>query len=156
MLKPRPSEPGTGLALHAWSDRLALTDAEESVFYAEPDVYPLGFVCADVDTGVVKAEALPALRADGPHGQVCGIAGTVWSQVGATIAPQLLRLLSVSDSQPAAREYTKPGTRKLDDGARIVRAIKQVDGKRLQYRESVDNLPYLPQPKGQLNAPFNE
>ena len=33
-------------------------------------------------------------------------------------------------------------TRKLDDGARIVRAIKQVDGKRLQYRESVDNPPY--------------
>jgi transposase-like protein len=45
-------------------------------------------------------------------------------------------------------------TRKLDDGSRIARAIKQVDGKRLQYRESVDNPPYLPQPKGQADAPF--
>ena len=34
-------------------------------------------------------------------------------------------------------------TRKLNDGERISRAIKQVDGKRLQYRESVDNPPYL-------------
>jgi hypothetical protein len=45
-------------------------------------------------------------------------------------------------------------TRKQDDGARIVRSIKQADGKRLQYRESVDNPPYLPKPKGQMNAPF--
>jgi hypothetical protein len=30
-------------------------------------------------------------------------------------------------------------TRKLDDGQRVARAIKQVDGKRLQYRESVDD-----------------
>jgi hypothetical protein len=47
-------------------------------------------------------------------------------------------------------------TRKLSDGARIVRAIRQVEGKRLQYRESVDNPPYLPKPKGQINAPFSE
>lgn len=33
-------------------------------------------------------------------------------------------------------------TRKLDDGERVARAIRQVDGKRLQYRESVDNPPY--------------
>ena len=34
-------------------------------------------------------------------------------------------------------------TRKMDDGERVAKAIKQVDGKRLQYRESVDNPPYL-------------
>lgn len=34
-------------------------------------------------------------------------------------------------------------TRKMDDGQRVAQAIKQVDGKRLQYRESVDNPPYL-------------
>ena len=34
-------------------------------------------------------------------------------------------------------------TRKLDDGERVVKAIKQVDGKRLMYRESVDNPPYF-------------
>lgn len=34
-------------------------------------------------------------------------------------------------------------TRKLDDGQRVAAAIKQVDGKRLMYRESVDNPPYL-------------
>jgi transposase-like protein len=34
-------------------------------------------------------------------------------------------------------------TRKLDDGRRVSQAIKQVDGKRLEYRESVDNPPYL-------------
>ena len=34
-------------------------------------------------------------------------------------------------------------TRKLDDGERVSRAIKQVDGKRLDYRTSVDNPPYL-------------
>jgi transposase-like protein len=33
-------------------------------------------------------------------------------------------------------------TRKLDDGQRVQRAIKAVDGKRLEYRESVDNPPY--------------
>jgi transposase-like protein len=33
-------------------------------------------------------------------------------------------------------------TRKLDDGERVARAIKQIDGKRLQYRESVDYPPY--------------
>ena len=34
-------------------------------------------------------------------------------------------------------------TRKLDDGQRVTRAIRRVDGKRLQYRESVDKPPYL-------------
>jgi hypothetical protein len=31
-------------------------------------------------------------------------------------------------------------TRKMDDGQRVARAIKQIDGKRLQYRESVENI----------------
>lgn len=45
-------------------------------------------------------------------------------------------------------------TRKLDDGQRIARAIKQVD---VEYRESVDNPPYLRPPTGgQLSAPFTE
>jgi transposase-like protein len=34
-------------------------------------------------------------------------------------------------------------TRKVDDGTRVGRAIKAVQGKRLEYRESVDNPPYL-------------
>jgi transposase-like protein len=34
-------------------------------------------------------------------------------------------------------------TRKSDDGERVVAAIKRCDGKRLEYRESVDNPPYL-------------
>ena len=34
-------------------------------------------------------------------------------------------------------------TRKLDDGQRVTKAIQRLDGKRLQYRESVDNPPYL-------------
>jgi len=33
-------------------------------------------------------------------------------------------------------------TRNVDDGARVSRAIKQIDGKRLTYRESVDCPPY--------------
>jgi transposase-like protein len=33
-------------------------------------------------------------------------------------------------------------TRKLNDGQRVSAAIKKVDGKRLEYRESVDNPPY--------------
>ena len=45
-------------------------------------------------------------------------------------------------------------TRKLDDGERVSRAIKAIDGKRLEYRGSVDNPPYLLVPKGQQNAPF--
>ena len=45
-------------------------------------------------------------------------------------------------------------TRKMTDGERIAAAVKQVDGKRLMYRESVDNPPYLVLPKGQMNAPF--
>ncbi len=44
----------------------------------------------------------------------------------------------------------------MSDGARLVKAIRQVEGKRLQYRESVDNPPYLPKLKGQANAPFEE
>jgi transposase-like protein len=45
-------------------------------------------------------------------------------------------------------------TRKMDDGQRVAMAIKQIDGKRLQYRESVDNPPYLPKPEAQMEAPF--
>jgi transposase-like protein len=46
-------------------------------------------------------------------------------------------------------------TRYVDDGERVARAIKQVQGKRLEYRESVDNPPYLPQAMGQLPAPLD-
>jgi transposase-like protein len=46
-------------------------------------------------------------------------------------------------------------TRKMDDGQRVARAIKQIDGKRLQYRESIENPPYLPQPMGQMEAPLD-
>lgn len=45
-------------------------------------------------------------------------------------------------------------TRKMDDGQRVARAIKQIDGKRLEYRESVENPPYLPKPEAQMEAPF--
>lgn len=48
-------------------------------------------------------------------------------------------------------------TRKLDDGQRVSAAIKKIDGKRLEYRESVENPPYLPKPKEsqQMEAPFD-
>jgi transposase-like protein len=49
-------------------------------------------------------------------------------------------------------------TRKMDDGQRVARAIKQIDGKRIRYRESVENPPYLPKTKQQepeqMDAPF--
>jgi transposase-like protein len=45
-------------------------------------------------------------------------------------------------------------TRKMDDASRISRAIRRVDGKRLTYRESVDNPPYAPAVVGQARAPF--
>jgi transposase-like protein len=50
-------------------------------------------------------------------------------------------------------------TRKMDDGQRVAAAIKQIDGKRLEYRESVENPPYLPKPvvetsAEQMDAPF--
>ena len=52
-------------------------------------------------------------------------------------------------------------TRKMNDGQRVSAAIKQIDGKRLQYRESVENPPYLPKPSvettadaEQMDAPF--
>jgi transposase-like protein len=47
-------------------------------------------------------------------------------------------------------------TRKMNDGERIAKAIRTVDGKRLEYRESVDNPPYLALPKGQMDAPFSK
>jgi hypothetical protein len=31
----------------------------------------------------------------------------------------------------------------MNDGQRVAAAIKQIDGKRLEYRESVENPPYL-------------
>lgn len=43
-------------------------------------------------------------------------------------------------------------TRKLDDGQRVAAAIKKIDGKRLQYRESVENPPHIPKQMGQLSA----
>ena len=45
-------------------------------------------------------------------------------------------------------------TRKMDDGQRVTKAIQRVDGKRLQYRESVDNPPYLVSVQ-QPPAPFD-
>ena len=45
-------------------------------------------------------------------------------------------------------------TRKLDDGKRVAVAIRKVQGRRLEYRESVDNPPYLAEAMGQLDAPF--
>jgi transposase-like protein len=47
-------------------------------------------------------------------------------------------------------------TRKMDDGQRVAAAIKQIDGKRLEYRESVENPPYSPKPSGQMEAPFEQ
>ena len=44
-------------------------------------------------------------------------------------------------------------TRKLDDGQRVTRAIRRVDGKRLTYRESIDNPPYMVHMR-QPPAPF--
>ena len=44
-------------------------------------------------------------------------------------------------------------TRKENDGERVSRAIRKSDGKRLKYRESVDNPPYLPKTFGQADAP---
>lgn len=43
-------------------------------------------------------------------------------------------------------------TRKLDDGQRVAAAIKKIDGKRLEYRESVDCPPYQPKLSGQMEA----
>jgi transposase-like protein len=49
-------------------------------------------------------------------------------------------------------------TRKMNDGQRVTAAIKQIDGKRLEYRESVENPPYMPKPvvgePEQMDAPF--
>jgi transposase-like protein len=47
-------------------------------------------------------------------------------------------------------------TRKMDDGQRVAKAIKQIDGKRLEYRESVECPPYQPKLTGQMAAPFEE
>lgn len=47
-------------------------------------------------------------------------------------------------------------TRKMDDGQRVSAAIKAIDGKRLEYRESIENPPYLPKPTGQMEAPFEQ
>jgi transposase-like protein len=43
-------------------------------------------------------------------------------------------------------------TRKMNDGQRVTAAIKQIDGKRLEYRESVENPPYAPKPTEETNA----
>lgn len=48
-------------------------------------------------------------------------------------------------------------TRKDDDGVRVGKAIRQVDGKRLEYRESVDNPPYfVAQLPKQADAPLKD
>lgn len=40
--------------------------------------------------------------------------------------------------------------------ARVARAVRQVEGKRLMYRESVGNPPYAPAGAIQPDAPFTE
>lgn len=49
-------------------------------------------------------------------------------------------------------------TRKMNDGQRVSAAIKTIAGKRLEYRESVENPPYAPkaveQDPEQMDAPF--
>ncbi len=48
-------------------------------------------------------------------------------------------------------------TRKMNDGQRVSAAIKKIDGKRLEYRESIDDPPYFvptQKPAEQLNAKF--
>lgn len=47
-------------------------------------------------------------------------------------------------------------TRKMDDGQRVLHAIRAVEGKRLEYRESVDCPPYQPVLRGQIDAPFKD
>jgi transposase-like protein len=47
-------------------------------------------------------------------------------------------------------------TRKMDDGQRVAHAIKQIDGKRIQYRESVENPPYLPKATAQAKESIEE
>lgn len=51
-------------------------------------------------------------------------------------------------------------TRKMDDGQRVSSAVKTIVGKRLEYRESVENPPYLPKPSQlepeQMDAPFEQ
>lgn len=44
----------------------------------------------------------------------------------------------------------------MSDGHHVASAIKTIAGKRLEYRESVENPPYLSKPTGQLVAPFEE
>ena len=45
-------------------------------------------------------------------------------------------------------------TRKMNDGERVAKAIRTVDGKRLQYRESVDMPPYfVPKVQAPVQAP---
>jgi transposase-like protein len=44
--------------------------------------------------------------------------------------------------------------RTMTDGERVAKAIKKIDGKRLTYRQSIDNPPYAPKPLGQAEAPF--
>jgi hypothetical protein len=50
-------------------------------------------------------------------------------------------------------------TRKMNDGQRVSSAVKAIVGKRLEYRESVENPPYLPKQAQQelehLDAPFS-
>jgi transposase-like protein len=47
-------------------------------------------------------------------------------------------------------------TRKMNDGQRVSAAIRTINGKRLEYRESVENPPYLvPLSPKQLDAPFD-
>jgi len=45
----------------------------------------------------------------------------------------------------------------MDDGQRVAAAIKTIHGKRLEYRESVENPPYLvPLTAKQIDAPFEQ
>ena len=50
------------------------------------------------------------------------------------------------------KAYPKVARRFSERETLVAKAIKAIDGKRLEYRESVENPPYLPKPTGQMDA----
>jgi hypothetical protein len=55
-----------------------------------------------------------------------------------------------------SRRFSAVGGSSVDDGARLAKAITQVDGKRLSIVSRWTTRPYSPKPKGQASAPFQE
>jgi hypothetical protein len=66
----------------------------------------------------------------------------------------MARSTAKAESTFQTANFSSVGTlERWNDAQRVSAAIKTINGKRLEYRESIDNPPYMPKPTGGSTVP---